>query len=68
MMKTLRFGGPKLPVGTHTFYTTADGSRELRAEVGDEVQFDAIMNGQHYIDSELASIIVVPVTKTKKEE
>lgn len=58
MSKMLRFGGPKLPAGTHTFYVVSDerGDLEYRAEVGHEVAFDKVTNAQHYIDSGLATL------------
>lgn len=59
MSKVLKFGGPRLPEGTHTFYTTtqADGSAtETKANVGDVADFDKVDNAQHYIDTGLATL------------
>ena len=54
--QVLRFGGPGLPAGTHTFYTTPEGA-EHRAESGAEVPAAQVTNAKEFIDRGMASIV-----------
>ena len=54
--QVLRFGGPGLPPGAHTFYTTPEHA-ELRAEAGAEIPVAQVANAKEFIDRGMASIV-----------
>ena len=51
MAKTkIRFGGPNLPLGTHTWYRHVDG-RCLRANPGDVIDASEMADPSYYLDT-----------------
>lgn len=59
-MKKLRFGGPGLPKGTHTFYETPDGRFVDHITEGHEVDCDLVHRAQEYVERGQATIVQTP--------